>query len=229
MIGSYCFFFGEFKAVTLNYELLVPSLGDLFQQPVATGCFAPGLPPSEPPKKSPSVASLKTPTAEERRAQYQNRSSPTGPTPSPMEHDGVGDGNNPEAGNRFACLTPVSLQFSPSPPLESQPVPKAPAPATPPSFPEPNPPAIAPADAEPANTGTGGVYDNGMYWKSLDRDSLHVLRMYCTCFMQKSGLCRLLNLRLRRYFKPSNGKSAASKEAAAMFHDKEKRSLVAIF
>lgn len=36
-----------------------------------------------------------------------------------------------------------------------------------------------------------------------------------------------VNLRLRRYFKPANGKSAASKEAAAMFDDKEKRIMAA--
>lgn len=34
-------------------------------------------------------------------------------------------------------------------------------------------------------------------------------------------------IRLRRYFKPANGRSNASKEAAAMFEDKEKRIMAA--
>lgn len=157
---------------------LVPSLGDLFQQPVDNGSFAPGL-PSQHLSKSPSLASIQTPNADQRRDAYQQRKSPVEPTPSPMQHDGVGDGNHPGAGNRFESPSPLNLFPAPTPPPAQPAVPEA-SPA------EPTPPEIASADAEPANTGKVGVYDNGMYWKLLDRDSsglITIVLVICLLFM----------------------------------------------
>ena len=92
---------------------LVPSLGDLFQQPVDNGSFAPGL-PSQHLSKSPSLASIQTPNADQRRDAYQQRKSPVEPTPSPMQHDGVGDGNQSrELAIGFESPSPLNLSPCP--------------------------------------------------------------------------------------------------------------------
>jgi len=152
------------------------SLGDLFAQPKAAGVFMPGLP-------TPTQATLGSPPVSALRDSYQNRGKGHGhgtqvSIPStetlqePLEHDGVGDGYNSQAGNRFVDPpTPPMLQpvVTPTGTPNGTPIarpkvgPKAPP--APPALVQPAPKNGQPQHSQPANPPS--IYENGVYWKLL--------------------------------------------------------------
>ena len=160
----------------LHMKHLNQSLGDLFAQPKAAGVFMPGLP-------TPTQATLGSPPVSALRDSYQNRGKGHGhgtqvSIPStenlqePLEHDGVGDGYNSQAGNRFVDPpTPPMLQpvVTPTGTPNGTPIarpkvgPKAPP--APPALVQPAPKNGQPQHSQPANPPS--IYENGVYWKLL--------------------------------------------------------------
>lgn len=210
-------------------------LGDLFQVPMmANGApFVAGLP-------KPNSGDFVSPDAEVKRALYQRRGHPGSKT---SEMDGV-TGFTPEglgngyanAGNRFPENSPPTeepkLDKSDRPEQDEIPqIPEIADQTIPPSQPRGGEEEDQPAEETPTDTHapskkkTPSIYEGGMYWKFLD----YVLRFFPWKHLSFANV-KLIRVqktlappRMKRYFTEKTGSSTASKEALAMFNDKDKR------
>ncbi len=144
------------------------SLGDLFAQPKAAGRFMPGVSMPNVTSGSPLAATL--------RDSYQSRGKGRGhgtqvTIPSTyygsqeqMEPDGVGDGNNSLAGNRFP-VEPSTPMPTPVPTPTGTPTGTPRAAPAPKAIGQPVPKDGQTQRSQPANPPS--IYENGMYWKLL--------------------------------------------------------------
>ena len=215
------------------------------------GPFVPGGLTTQPPTDP-----TETPDASTRRARFQNRgqdvvgstlflgndSALAQPTPAHIPTpDGVGDGNQPHAGNAFESPATPSYELG-----QNGVVPSVlfggDAQETPTSTPRlaaaPPQPSSGATPAKDDSTDTKEpLYSGGVYWKFLGPSQFGIYIYYkrymydsftIACFKTPSTTWPpviIRSHRLRRYFKPQSGKSAASKEALEMFNNKAKRYL----
>ena len=147
-----------------------PKASEAAPAPKAVPTAAKSAPKPKPAvEKTVSIPDLTSPTATERRAQYQRWDERGGDETlyfgSPYQEKGVGDGYNSRAGNKFPSADGVDIPSADdvgSPQYEPS---EADFP-----LPEPRNPPVAKGNdqvAAPPVDQKGSVYDDGMYWRTL--------------------------------------------------------------
>lgn len=142
---------------------------------------------------------LTSPDASQRRAQYQSR--PGAPHQGDetldfgrISHDGVGNGRDSNAGNRFVSATlpdtiPEEEDLFGDGGKEEQVVEAPPPPAARAQSPPPPPPA-------PESEDKTSIYEGGLYWKFLE--------LMCTYFEQFCGPRPFVHISCTTPIKPSS-------------------------
>lgn len=218
---------------------LFGNLGEIFQSPAIApgGLFAPGLP--QPPSKE-----LISPDANARRAAFQRKpeAKDTPGSDAASHHLELPDG----AGNGMHSHNPIKERLNSSEWGDDGPGDDGPGDDdVPPTQPDgepndrdivsPSPPQNPAPMARTAGINRDGkfvdengksMYENGLYWKTLGLHDFSCIVSLRVWEVIELNLVGPPAPRMKRYFAPKLG-AAASKEALAMFQDKEKRTIVA--